>query len=174
MRATRQAWLPWLPCIFTCLCIAAYAGLYLASELTLLTVAGVLEDGFPFVPIAVVLGAVLGALILSRDPRSRIGWLLSIGQAGTGLGFAASAYAYRVLDEHELGPPVAGHLAAWISHLFGAAYALPLTCALFLLVPDGRLPSRRWRPVMAVVVGRTRCTRGCWPSPFRRSTPPSA
>jgi hypothetical protein len=149
MRKVRH---PWALCAFTCLCIATYAGLYLASDLALLRLAGVLEDGFPFVPLSVVLGAVLGALILSRYPDNRVGWLLSIGQAGTGLGFATSAYAYRVLAEHALGPPVSGHLAAWVSHLFGAGYAVPLTCALFLLVPDGRLLSRRWRPVMAVVI----------------------
>jgi len=149
MRIVR---LPWVLCAFTCLCIAAYAGLYLASDLSLLRLAGVAEDGFPFIPLSVVVGAVLGALIVSRYPHNRVGWLLSVGQAGTGLGFAASAYAYRVLAENALGPPASGHLAAWVSHLFGAGFALPLTCALFLLVPDGRLLSRRWRPVMAVVV----------------------
>jgi len=149
MRMVRH---PWALCVFTCLCVATYAGLYLASDLSLFRLAGVLEDGFPFIPLSVVVGAVLGALILSRYPDNRVGWLLSIGQAGTGLGFATSAYAYRVLAENALGPPVSGHLAAWVSHLFGAGYAVPLTCALFLLVPDGRLLSRRWRPVIAVVV----------------------
>ncbi len=149
MRIVR---LPWVLCAFTCLCIAAYAGLYLASDLSLLRLAGVLEDGFPFIPLSVVVGAILGALILSRYPNNRIGWLLSIGQAGTGLGLAASAYAYRVLAENALGSPASGHVAAWLGHLFGAGFALPLTCALFLLVPDGRLLSRRWRPVMGVVI----------------------
>ena len=53
MHASRRAW---VLCGFTCLCIAAYAVLYLTSDLTLLTVAGVTEDGFPFIPLAVVLG----------------------------------------------------------------------------------------------------------------------
>jgi len=148
MSAPRRAW---VLCLFTCLFIATYAALYLTSDFDLFSVAGV-EEGLPALPLAVVLGAVVGALILSRYPHNLIGWLLSIGQAGSGLGLAAGAYAYRVLVEHELGPATTGHVAAWVSHLFGAAYALPLMCALFMLVPDGRLPSWRWRPVMAVVV----------------------
>ena len=147
MRAARFSW---GLCLFTCLCIAAHIGLYLSSDLSLFSEASA-ENGFPVIPLGVVLGAAVGGLILSRYPRNRIGWLLSIGQAGTGAGMAADAYAYVVLSEHRLGPPAAGHVAAWTQHLFGAAYALPLMCALFLLVPDGRLPSRRWRPVMAVL-----------------------
>ena len=88
---------------FTCLCIATYAALYLTSDFDLFSAAGVAE-GFPALPLGVVLGAVVGALILSRYPHNRIGWLLSIGQAGSGLGLAAGAYAYRVLVEHELRP----------------------------------------------------------------------
>jgi signal transduction histidine kinase len=148
MRAARYSW---GLCLFTCLCIAAHVGLYLSSDLSLFSEASV-ENGFPVILLGVVLGAAVGGLILSRDPTNRIGWLLSIGQAGTAAGLAADAYAYVVLSEHRLGPAAAGHLAAWLSHLFGAAYALPLMCALFLLVPDGRLPSWRWRPVMAVLL----------------------
>jgi hypothetical protein len=148
MSAARRSW---ALCFFTCACMTVYAGLYLTGDSTPYALPG-LDDAFPFVVLGVVAGAVVGALILSRYPRNRIGWLLSIGQAGAGLGSAAGAYASRVLTQHDLGPPAAGHVAAWVWHFFGAAYALPLTCALFLLVPDGRLPSRRWRPVMAALV----------------------
>ena len=125
MRAARFSW---GLCLFTCLCIAAHIGLYLSSDLSLFSEASA-ENGFPVIPLGVVLGAAVGGLILSRYPRNRIGWLLSIGQAGTGAGMAADAYAYVVLSEHRLGPPAAGHVAAWTQHLLGAAYALPLMCA---------------------------------------------
>lgn len=148
MSAARRAW---ALCLFTCLCLTAYAGLYLTSDRNLLSLPG-LDDNFPLVLFGGLVGAVVGALILSRYPHNRIGWLLSLGQAGVGVGSAAGAYAARVFADHDLGPAAAGHVAAWVWHFFGTTYALVLTCALFLLVPDGRLPSRRWRPVLAALV----------------------
>jgi len=141
---------PWATCLFTCLCIAAYVGLHLDAGMHLFSAASA-ADGFPVIPIGVVLGAVVGSVILARQPHNRIGWLLSLGAAGGGVGYVTSAYAYRVLVDHEGGSASAGHLAAWISQFFGGSYGLTLMCAALLLVPDGRLLSRRWRPVMALL-----------------------
>jgi signal transduction histidine kinase len=143
----------WALCLFTCACMLVYLALYGSSEVGLWSV-HMIDGGFPFIPVAAVLGAVLGALIVSRYPRNVVGWLLLIGQAGTAFGLAADSYSYRVLSEHAqgLGSAQAGHLAAWLSVFFGATYALSVTCALFLLVPDGRLLSRRWAPVLAAAV----------------------
>ena len=102
---------------------------------------------------ALVIGAVVGALIIARHPRHRIGWLFCIGQAGAALGLAAQALATGVL-RHDMRLPVAvGELAAWVSRVFGASYALALLGALLMLAPDGHLPSRRWRPVFGLLVG---------------------
>jgi GAF domain-containing protein len=58
-----------------------------------------------------------------------------------------------VLD-HDIGPPVAvGRIAVWIGDVLGAPYALALLAVLLLLAPDGHLPSRRWRPLLLLVVG---------------------
>src|SRR5699024_8936622 len=42
--------------------------------------------------------------------------------------------------------------AAWLTDR-GSALVVPLTLLALLLVPDGRLPGRAWRPVVAVVLG---------------------
>ncbi|HEU4424136.1 MAG TPA: hypothetical protein VFR67_16520, partial [Pilimelia sp.] len=152
MSAARRpvARYPWALCAFTCVCIATYVGLYLHTG-QLLSAASI-NEGFPIIPLGVVLSAIVGALVLTRHPRHRIGWLLSISAAGVAVGFVASGCAYWLLAMRDPGAVAAGHAAAWIAHLFGANYALALTCAVFLLVPDGRLLSRRWLPIMVLLV----------------------
>ncbi len=137
MKATRVAW---ALAIFTALCSLATAVLYLTGHVNPLTDAAAV-DGFPVTPIGVLLAGILGALVVSRYPGHRVGWLLCIGQAGSALGLTADAYAHRMHS-----PP-----ALAVAHLFDAGYALAFTCAVFLLVPDGRLLSRRWRPVLALL-----------------------
>lgn len=148
MRAVRWSWALFG---FTCLCLTTYVVLAAYPDLHLFSAASVAE-GFPVIVLGVLLSGVLGALIVARHPHHRIGWLLNLGAAGGGVNFAVSAYAYRALAAPESGQAPLGHLAAWIAQFFGASYALALTCALFLLVPDGRLLSRRWRPVMALLI----------------------
>ncbi|HEV8175121.1 MAG TPA: hypothetical protein VGP91_15885 [Actinoplanes sp.] len=148
MRAVRYSW-----ALFgvTCVCLTTYVVLYAYPDGYLFSTASVAE-GFPIIPLGVLLTALLGALILGRHPRHRIGWLLSVAAAGASLNFATSAYGYRALTSPGSGQLAAGHWAVWVSQFFGASYALAFTCALFLLVPEGRLASRRWRPVMALLI----------------------
>jgi hypothetical protein len=148
MRAAR---LSWAMLAFTCLCLAAYAGFDAYPDGYLFSAAS-LAEGFPIIPLGVLAGAVLGALIVARHPYHRIGWLLAVASAGGALGYAAGAYAYRVFATPGAGQAAAAHWAAWAAQFFGASYALGCTCALFLLVPDGRMLSRRWWPVMGLLV----------------------
>jgi signal transduction histidine kinase len=148
MRAVRYSW-AWFA--LTCVCLTTYLVLYAYPDGHLFSPASFAE-GFPVIPLGVLLTALLGALILGRHPRHRIGWLLSVAAAGTSLNFAASAYGYRALTSPGSGQVALGQWAVWVSQFFGASYALAFTCALFLLVPDGRLASRRWRPVMALLI----------------------
>src|SRR3712207_5362419 len=74
---------------------------------------------FPIVPIAVLVGAVVGALIVGRHPRHPIGWLFCIGQAGAAGGLAAQTLGSAVLAD--AGGPAAqgGRWARRVGSLLG-------------------------------------------------------
>jgi hypothetical protein len=88
----------------------------------------------------------VGALIAARRPRNPIGWIFIAAGLSSAATFATSEYALYTLfaEPHALPGGIA---AAWISAWVGTfAFGLVFTF-LFLLFPDGRLLSRRWRPV---------------------------
>jgi hypothetical protein len=91
----------------------------------------------------------VGAIVASRRPGNAIGWLfLSIGiLVGVGvLGWAYSEYALGIQGD-QTALSVAG---AWVSSWFWYP-TLGLTFLFTLLFfPDGRLPTRRWRPLAHV------------------------
>jgi len=87
-----------------------------------------------------------GVLVAAARPRWPLGWLLlavALGFVGIGL---AGAYVT------EAGPdePLAGWALWYVDR--AAAYVVPATLAALLLLPDGRLPGPRWRPVAAAVL----------------------
>ena len=150
---SRRGW-AWALGAVTAAGVAVQVALLLAAGVPLIS-GEALTRTFPIVPVAVLIGAVVGALIVGRHPRHPIGWLFCIGQAGAAIGLAAQTLGSAV-TVHDLGPPVAvGQWAWWVGNLLGARYALTLVAVLLLLVPDGRLPSPRWRPVAAGVVAAT-------------------
>ena len=78
---------------------------------TLLSQEAVAQHGFPFANGAVVGSALLGAVIVSRDGRHVIGWLLSlIGVVGA-LSLCTEAYSIWVVSEGGPGP------SAWVRSL---------------------------------------------------------
>ncbi|MFI6830006.1 hypothetical protein ACIBG5_23125 [Kribbella sp. NPDC050241] len=105
-------------------------------------------NAFPMITIGCVLGAFVGALIATRLPRNPIGWLFLVGQLGTGIGLVCQAYAFRVLEDGELGSQFTGQVATVLSSALGASWALSVLAAVFLLFPDGSLPSKAWRAVL--------------------------
>jgi two-component system, NarL family, sensor kinase len=93
--------------------------------------------------------AVVGALILSRHPRHRLGWLYVGSAVAMATALFAFPYAWYGLVTAPGAVPAAllvGWLSAWIWTLgFSPAVTFGL-----LLYPDGRLPSRRWWPAAVV------------------------
>jgi hypothetical protein len=85
-------------------------------------------------------------LIGSRVPRNAIGWLL--GLIGLSLAFTmlTEQYALRGLAVAPGSLPAA-RLAGWLSGVMFVFTFAPMFFVV-LLFPDGRLPSRRWRPVL--------------------------
>ena len=94
--------------------------------------------------ISLPMGAV-GLIVARRQPGNPIGWLLLVIPAGVLLGLGAGPYAwlvYRLGYRLPFGPAAA---------LLENSYWTVLTIALplvFLLFPDGTLPSPRWRWVL--------------------------
>src|ERR671910_233723 len=87
----------------------------------------------------------LGALIASRRPRNAIGWiLLAEGLLWMFLGMTDYYGLYGVARPGSVPFPVG--VAAVNNFMWVPAVGL-LGTYVFLLFPDGRLPSRRWRPL---------------------------
>jgi hypothetical protein len=139
-RARVAAWL-----------LAGFAALLLAAALVLLGLnGGHVEAGrigtYGILAVAVGLYAGTGRLIASRLPGNAIGWLLCLIGLLLAVTMLSEQYAlYGLVTKPGLMP--AARLAGW----FSEATALLTVMVLFFLVllfPDGRLPSRRWRPVL--------------------------
>jgi signal transduction histidine kinase len=88
---------------------------------------------------------VVGASIVARQPRNRIGALLLAIGLGGGLSSVATQYAIHALLT-DPGSLPAGAYAAWLRNAL-IALVIPVLVFLPLWFPDGRPPSRRWRPV---------------------------
>jgi hypothetical protein len=99
-----------------------------------------------------ILGApILGGLIASRRPQNVYGWVwLGFGM-GFALNFLAEPYAAYALVVEPGSLPVPRTAATLLGLGWGASVILlPF---IFLLFPDGRLPSRRWRFVAWAMAG---------------------
>ncbi len=111
-------------------------------------VAGQVVEGFIFLACSVI-----GGLIASRLPRNAVGWILS-GLALTGaIEELAFGYATYALVLHPGSLP-AGAFAA-ITYQNFSSIALLLLTLLFLLFPDGRALSPRWRAVGWIAAAST-------------------
>jgi signal transduction histidine kinase len=101
---------------------------------------------YAFAAVAVAVYAGVGGLIAARRPGNAIGWLLGL----LGLALAASLF----LEQYGLlglatapGSLPAVREVAALGNATQMFAVIPLII-LVLLFPDGRLPSRRWRPVL--------------------------
>jgi hypothetical protein len=93
---------------------------------------------------AVCFGGV-GALLTWRHPRHPVGWTLAAAGLVSALNFAAIEYGLAgSAGRGQL--PAAGY-AGWVQLWIWVPLIALITVCLFLLFPDGHLPSPRWRPV---------------------------
>jgi signal transduction histidine kinase len=93
--------------------------------------------------------AVVGALILGRHPRHRLGWLYVVTAMAMATAMFVFPYAWHGLTTDPSAVPgslAAGWVSAWV---WTVGFAPAVTFGL-LLYPDGRLPSAHWWPAAAV------------------------
>jgi hypothetical protein len=96
--------------------------------------------------IAVGVGVATGQLIISRRPGNAIGWLLGLIELSLAASMFTDQYALYGLATAPGSLPAA-RTAGWAAGVLATVTVL-LLAFLILLFPDGRLPSRRWRPVL--------------------------
>jgi len=148
MSARAAAWLAWA---LAALCVAMFVvggALYALARSAqspgnLVTV-GAASEMVSFVPFLAF--PIVGALIASRRPHNPIGWIcLADGLLWMFLMVTDQYSIYGVARPGSVPFPVAvgtlGNQWLWVSTV-GL-----LGTYLLLLFPDGRLPSRRWRPL---------------------------
>jgi signal transduction histidine kinase len=107
---------------------------------------------FGLTPIFAISFAIVGALIVWRRPRNRIGWVCcGIGVLWGVEEFVLGFYSYAVYAPH---PPIpATHL---VEGLVGWIWILPVNLTFFFLpflFPDGEPVSPRWWPLAWVALG---------------------
>jgi signal transduction histidine kinase len=135
----------------------ALAGATLLALVAALVLVGLNADrvgggrvgSYVLLAVAVVVYAGTGRLIASRVPGNAIGWLLCLVGLALAVGMLTEQYAVYGLATAPGSVPAA-RLAGWLSGTLAAATVV-LLFFLVLLFPDGRLPSRRWRPVVWVM-----------------------
>jgi hypothetical protein len=147
-RSRRNAsWLAWSLAALAVAIFVASAALYvLARSAPVASSFGVdLSVGALLVFVPFLTFPIVGALIASRRPHNPIGWiLLADGLLWTFIGMIDYYSIYGVVQPGSVPFPVGIYaLSEW---LWVPAVGLVGTF-LLLLFPDGRLPSRRWRPL---------------------------
>lgn len=130
--------------------LAAFGVLLLSADMVLLGL-NAARVGTSRLALNAILGVAIlayagsGRLITSRRPGNAVGWLLGL----IGISIATSTFA----EQYALYGLTAGRgsvpAARQVGTLAGLAAESTVILLLFLILlfPDGRLPSRRWRPV---------------------------
>jgi hypothetical protein len=103
--------------------------------------------------VIIIVNAAVGLLVARHQPANPIGWLLTGESVFLLLSILSGFYAVLVYRRGHPGLPVIAPAALALNSLFSfALIGFPLVILLF---PDGRLPSRRWRPVVGAYLAIT-------------------
>ena len=147
-RRTSQVITAMLAAVVVALVGVLFLGAALAGQLSLRSfwsASGVL--------VIVLVAAVVGLVVARHQPHNPIGWLLA-GESVFILLVVVAGFCADLMYRHgHHGLPVAGPAVLAISQLF--SYSLIGFPLVILLFPDGRLPSRRWRPVVCAYLAIT-------------------
>jgi hypothetical protein len=144
MKARTAARVAWSACGLTVALLAGAMVLVASSD-------GPPPEGFPsrtgqLLSLIGLLGPpALGGVIAARRPANPYGWLwcaYALGWAVVGFTEAYVTYAAGT----DPGPVRWASPVVWVGG-FVFAPLVALTALILLLFPDGRLPSRRWRPL---------------------------
>ena len=136
------SWLVWALCgLITCLVVITF-GAGLLSQDGPNNVFRLVGDALISLATPVVF-AVVAALILSRQPRNTIGWLLMVPVGAYLVGGPLENYIGHLAPESP-APTVPILLAVWFSNWGWLLLIFPLLNIL-LLFPSGRPPTPRWR-----------------------------
>ena len=134
--------LAWVLCLLSLACVAVTIGLAIANRASIETPddAGVLETVLP------LSFAILGGLVASRLPGNALGWVFLAIALCSAIPGPANQYTRFALMTNPGAPftpwiPWIGDLAATL------VYPAGLASLAFLLTPNGRFLSRRWRAV---------------------------
>ena len=110
----------------------------------------------------------VGVWLSWLQPRQMVGWLLVAIGALAAVSMMALEYGIWAL-----GPGVPGETAAlWLGNWLWVASIVPIVSVLPLLLPDGRLPSRRWWPGLVLGLLAVAMAAAPWAfAPYGDTTP---
>jgi len=142
--ARAAAPLAWSLCILCMALAAAGPILGLANGRTAREI--FVDEGIVTIATLVVTFAVVGALVASHRPRNPIGWIFCAAALLQGLSNSGYEYAIYALLTDPGSLPL-GAEVSWLGQWIWAPGLGLILVFLPLLFPDGRPPTRRWRPV---------------------------
>ncbi len=137
------AWLAWALCL---LCVSLMATDLILGFLNGRGLNEFLREGDAAVMVLVLSFSVVGALIVSNRPEKTIGWIFCAAALFQAFSESGLEYATYVLITQPGSLPLGAEISWFAEWIWAPGLGLILVF-LPLLFPNGRPPSRRWRPV---------------------------